>query len=98
MFVRVLLNTILFSSQGWLTLYYLLGCLCLRLDLSCSLGLLLLGLGLVCQGGAGKVRNYDSQDVVNILMMYGALVYLDTRAASSLWLEILCLCPAQLMR
>ena len=70
----------------------------MRLDLSCSLGLLLLGLWLLCQGGAGKVRNYDSQDVINNLMMYGALVYLDTRAASSLWLEILCLCPVQLMR
>ena len=96
--VSVPLNLILFSSQGLLTLYYFVGCLSWRLDLSCSLGLLLLGLWLLCQGVAGKVRNYDSQDVINNLMMYGALVYLDTRAASSLWLEILCLCPAQLMR
>ena len=81
-----------------LTLYYFVGYFCLRLDLSCSLGFILLGLGLVCQGGAGKVRNYDSQDIINNLVMYGALVYLDTRAASSLWLEILCLCPAQLIR
>ena len=91
-------NPILFLSQGLLTLYYLLGCLCLRLDPDCSPDLLLLGLAMVCQEVTGKVRSYDIQDVVNNVMMYGALVYLDTRAASSLWLEIICLSPVQLMR
>ena len=91
-------NPILFLSQGLFTLYCLLGFLELRIDLDCFPVLLLLGLGLVCQEASRKVRSYDIQDVVNNVMMYGALVYLDTRAASSLWLEILCLSPVQLMR
>ena len=91
-------NPILFLSKGLLTLYYLLGFLGLRIDPDCSPVLLLLGLALMYQEVTGKVNNYDIQDVVNNVMMYGALVYLDTRAASSLWLEILCLSPVQLMR
>ena len=68
----------------------------MRLDF--SPGLVLLLLLLICQDVSGGFKNYDIQDVVNNVMMYGALVYLDTRTSSSLWLEILCLSPAQLMR
>ena len=83
-------------TQGLLILYNLLGFLCLRLDFSQRV--LWLVLVLICQDVAGRFRNYDIQDVVNNVMMYGALVYLDTRMSSSLWLEMLCLSPAQLMR
>ena len=83
-------------TQGLLILYNLLGFLSLRLGF--SPGLLWLVLVLIYQDVAGRFRNYDIQDVVNNVMMYGALVYLDTRMSSSLWLEMLCLSPAQLMR
>ena len=83
-------------TQGLLILYNLLGFLSLRLGF--SPGLLWLMLVLICQDVAGRFRNYDIQDVINNVMMYGALVYLDTRMSSSLWLEMLCLSPAQLMR
>ena len=82
-------------TQGLLILYNLLGFLSLR---AFTPGLLWLVLVLICQDVAGRFRNYDIQDVINNVMMYGALVYLDTRMSSSLWLEMLCLSPAQLMR
>ena len=94
--INIVLTYSCLPSQGLLILYNLLGFLCLRLD--CSPGLLLLLLLLICQDVAGRFKNYDIQDVVNNVMMHGALEYLDTRMSSSLWLEMLCLSPAQLMR
>ena len=53
---------------------------------------------MVCQDASRRIKSYDGQDLFNNIMMYGALVYLDTETSSSLWLQLLCLSPAQLMR
>lgn len=85
------------TSQGRLFLVSLLGSFCtsshywIPVLLSLVMGVILLDVG-------RRITSYDTQDLINILVMYSALVCLQTNPASSLWLTVFCLSPAQLLR
>ena len=84
------------TSQGRLFLVSLLGFFCT--DFAWSPVLLSLVTVVILLDVGRRITSYDTQDLINILVMYSALVCLQSHQTSSLWLTVFCLSPAQLLR
>ena len=84
------------TSQGRLFLVSLLGFFCT--GSAWSPVLLSLVTVVILLDVGRRVTSYNTQDLINILVMYSALVCLQSHQTSSLWLTVFCLSPAQLLR